>query len=260
MIYQIILILGLSINTEKIDRVRAYPGNDIMADVQSHLPEKHPYNVLASDYGMNFVDPDSLKISTVHECVHGINSRIRNTYTSKHGVRYNGFYCFDDKYIAFEESKLNITDVLNSIPMSLRLSMYDATVKIGNKDWKDTPSYLTDEFIAHTSGLMYRTQKKLKIRDECPKFSLEMGIYNLYLLQKMKEIKYEDYDRFESFILWNFDRVFSCYNDEQGFKEIITILMNDDSCKDLRGFIIDELGTDFYLKLDKYNVKNEKKR
>lgn len=229
----LLLTMLLSINTQTLDRVRHVDGNDIMADVQSHLPSDHHYNVKASDYGLAFLSQDGLDISTVHECVHGINSILREKSSKKE--KYNGFYLLDNRYVIIKEPDINPITVLDKIPKHLRFNVYRSTYDNTKKFWQDRPLYLVDEFIAHTSGMLYRRQKGIKDRSECPKYALEMGIYCLFLLQESRG--YEDYDKLKDLILWNFERVFSAYDGEQGFKEQVAVLYTNN--------IIDELGDEF---------------
>lgn len=233
------------IEPNTLDRVRHYNGDDIMADVQSHLPEKHPYNVTARDYGLAFLDQDGLNISTVHECTHGINAELRIQHSKKE--KYNGFYLLDNNYVIIKEPDINPLRVLEKVPKCLRFNIYQPTYDNTKQFWQDRPLYLYDEFIAHTTGMLYRKQNGIKIRTECPKYTLEMGIYCLFLLQEMQNSP--DYDKLKDLTIWNFDRIIGAYQGEQGFKEQMKVLLEDKDCSNIRGFIKNDLG-DLYGKIE----------
>lgn len=209
------LFTGLS---STYDRVRPYPGSDIMADVQSHLPENHHYNVTARDYGLNYVDQESLDISTVHECTHGINGILRAKLP-----KGNAFYLLSNNFVAFSEPDVKLSVVLKKVPKELRVFMYDSTYSNGVKYWEDRPLYLMDEFIAHTTAMLYRREKGIKVRDGVPKYALEAGVYVLVLLESLDS--YEEKEALTKTVVWNFNRLLDAYNDEQGFKEYARLIV-----------------------------------
>lgn len=237
----LVTLLGL-LEPQKLDRVRHVDGDDILSDVQSHLQSDHGYNVVASDYGAAFVDQDSLNISTAHECTHGINAELRVQHSKKE--KYNGFYLLDDNYVIIKEPDINTLSILNKVPKRLRFNIYQSTYDNTKKFWQDRPLYLFDEFIAHTTGMLYRKQKGIKIRTECPKYTLEMGIYCLFLLQEMRNSP--DYDKLKDLTIWNFNRIIGAYQGEQGFKEQMSVLLNDKDCSEIKWFIKNELGGECY--------------
>lgn len=232
-----IVAVLVSLDTHKLDRIRPVKGEDIMSDVQSHLPENHPFTVRATDYGLAFLEQDGLDISTVHECTHGINSALRVQASKKE--KCNGFYLLDDNYVIIREPNLNLLKILEKVPRCLRFNLYQSMCDNSRKYWQDRPLYLYDEFIAHTTGMLYRKQKEIKIRTECPKYSLEMGIYCLFLLQEMRDSP--DYDKLKDLTIWNFNRIIGAYQDEQGFKEQLGVLLNHKDCSEIREFMVNEL-------------------
>lgn len=239
------LVLLFSLDIQKIDRIRHVNGSDIMADVQGHLPDDHKFTVRASDYRLAFLEQDGLDISTVHECTHGINAELRIQHSKRE--KYNGFYLLDDNYVIIKEPDLNTLRVLEKIPKCLRFNIYQMTYDNTKQFWQDRPLYLYDEFIAHTTGMLYRKQKGIKIRTECPKYTLEMGIYCLFLLQEMRG--HPDYNKLKDLTIWNFNRIISTYQGEQGFKEQLNILFNNKDCSEIIAFIKNELGEEFISRL-----------
>ena len=87
-----------------IREVSGYP--PILTDVESHLPAGHPYD-----------DPD--RITTVHECTHGINSLLRAQY----GCR--AFYVLKDRAVLLDEPATTLAAVAAQVPPSLRGEVYE---------------------------------------------------------------------------------------------------------------------------------------
>jgi hypothetical protein len=233
------------------DRIRPIEQTDILSDVRSHLSDDY-YMVSRKDYPTNsIISNDSMLITSVHECTHGVNSFLRNEYSTK-DVKINGFYCLDNRFITIRESHLTLTDVAKSIPKSIRFNAYDLTFK-GNllRDWNDRCLYLMDEHIAHTTSCMYRKQKKIRERPDAVKLMFEYGFYSLVHLQMLKGSSYEDYDKLKWFLEWNFNRCFDTFDGEEGAKVNMKIFLESEDCKDLRGFIIDEFGAEFFNRLEK---------
>lgn len=236
------------------DRVRPADSDDILGDVCSHLYD-NTYNVTIKDYPKgSVVSQDSFNISTVHESTHGVNSFLRGKYSTK-DVKVNGFYCLDNRFITIKESHLTLSDVANGIPKSIRFNSYDLTFK-GRclKEWNDRCLYLTEEFLSHSHGCMYRKQKNIEERPDALKFMFEYGFYSLVHLQMLKGSSYEDYDKLKWFLEWNFNRCFDTFNGEEGVSVNIKIFLESPDCKDLRGFIIEEFGAEFFSRFEKIGI------
>lgn len=244
------LLLLLTPDFQTYDRVRPIEQTDILSDVRSHLPDDY-YMVTQKDYPANSaISKDSMLITSAHECTHGVNSFLRNKYTTK-DVKVNGFYCLENRFVIIRESHLTLSDVANNIPKSIRFGSYDLIFKgRGLKDWNDRCLYLNDEQISHLHGCMYRKQKQIKERPDAVKFMFEYGFYSLVHLQMLKGSSYEDYDKLKGFLEWNFNRCFDTFDGEDGAKVNIKIFLESEDCKNLRGFIIDEFGTDFFNRFE----------
>lgn len=84
------------------------------------------------------------KITSTHECSHGIASQIRQGRT-------NGFYLLDNRAIRLEEPDGRKSDCVKFIPAEMRYSRF-AMYVTGQKDWETSPLYLFDEWVAYRNG------------------------------------------------------------------------------------------------------------
>ena len=238
------------------DRVRPSETDDILGDIKSHLHNNY-YDVTIKDYPTgSIVSQDSLNISTVHESTHGINSFLRNKYSTNEN-KVNAFYCLNNQYIVIKESNLALKGVGKNIPKSIRFTSYDLCFnsKI-SESWNDRCLYLCDEFLSHGNATMYRKQKKIKERDSAIKFAFEYGMYSLVHLQMLKGTGYEDYDKLKWFHEWNFNRCFDTFDGERGLIDNMKIFIKSEDCKDLRLFIAQEFGQEFYERFYKIGNMN----
>ena len=112
-------------NFQTFDRIRVIEGDDIFSDVLSHNKDDY-FIVTPKDYSSFVPSKDSMLITSVHECTHGVNSILRDKLTSKEN-KVNAFYCLDSRYVSIKESRLTLSDVANKIPKSIRFSSYDLT-------------------------------------------------------------------------------------------------------------------------------------
>lgn len=194
----------------------------LMKDVEEHLPKGHIYD-------------DVDKITTVHECLHGINSLIRNKHQRE--PRINAFYCFSDKAALIEEPKTTIRDVAQNVPKSLRGNVFDLYLIQQQSGWNSEPMYLCDEWIGYTGGSAYRKEAQIQERSETVQFMLEFNVYTITLAKTIKEKdpSYND-KQFKAFLQWNLARTMSIYNNEQGATEYWRKIQINEDAKELREF------------------------
>ena len=122
--YLTVLFLALLPNFEIYDRVRHFDGNDILTDVRSHLYDDKMLVTIQNYPVGSIVSQDVLNISSVHESTHGINSFLRDKYSTE-TKKVNGFYCLDNQYLIVQESHLKLTDIAKKIPNSIRFTSYE---------------------------------------------------------------------------------------------------------------------------------------
>jgi len=175
----IILIGGMV----SVPPVRDLPNDSIIFDVQNQLVSGHPYN-----------DPDP--ITTVHECTHGINSRLRGLYHKP------SFYVLKNRAFIFHEVPGTLRDVANKIPINLRGDVYKLYLVDSLRWWNNTPSYVFDEFVAYTNGSIARDELRIQTRTESIKYMIEFVVYSYYaaLTPESKE-----------FWVWNTRRAWALY-------------------------------------------------
>ena len=121
--YLIPFLFAFQSNFQTFDRIRFIEGDDIFSDVLSHNKDDY-FIVTSKDYSSFIPSKDSMLITSVHECTHGVNSILRDKLTSKEN-KVNAFYCLDNRYVSIKESRLTLTDVANKIPKSIRFTSYD---------------------------------------------------------------------------------------------------------------------------------------
>ncbi|MFA5758549.1 MAG: hypothetical protein WC942_04205 [Clostridia bacterium] len=166
-----------------VQPVRNMPGNSILIDVQNQLVSGHPYN-----------DPDP--ITTVHECTHGINSRLRGLYHKP------SFYVLKNRAFIFHEVPGTLRDVANKIPINLRGDVYKLYLVDSRRWWNDTPSYVFDEFVAYTNGSIARYELGIPTRIESIKYMMEFVIYSYYAATTPES---------KEFWAWNTRRAWALY-------------------------------------------------
>jgi len=130
----------------------------ILADVESHLPAGHPYD-----------DPD--RITTVHECTHGINSLLRNRYGRP------AFYVLNNRAALLDEPAATLAAVAAQVPPSLQGEVYELYLVEPQDGWNDRPSYVFDEWTAYTNGADARQQLGIQDRQETLRYALEFCVY-----------------------------------------------------------------------------------
>ncbi len=165
-------ILGILVLISPIREVTEY--SNIVNDVQSQLKADHGYDCL---------DP----ISTVHECTHGINARLRGIY------RKPCFYVLGNQMFTFDEPKGTLNDVAKSVPIKFRKSLYQFYLIRAQKWWNNQPSYVFDELSAYINALQARSELKRKDRKGIAPKVAEFIVYSICVKSDPKIKKYLQY-------------------------------------------------------------------
>ena len=134
----------------------------IVNDVQSQLEAGY-------DFGCN--NP----ISTVHECTHGINSRLRGIY------KQPCFYVLGNKMFTFPEPKQTLKDIAELVPKELRGKNYQFYLVDAQKWWNNQPTFVLDELSACINGLQARSELKRTDRKGIAPMVAEFLIYSRYV-------------------------------------------------------------------------------
>lgn len=143
----------------------------IVNDVQSQLQAGH---------GFGCDNP----ISTVHECTHGINSRLRNIYKKP------CFYVLNNKMI-ISESSGTLKDVADSVPPRFRGSLYQFYLVDAQKWWNNQPTYVFDELSAYLNALEAREELGITNRKEISGYVSEFIIYSSYVKGNKDYLNYQ---------------------------------------------------------------------
>ena len=164
-----ILIL-FAILVSPIREVTEY--SDIVNDVQSQLQAGHDYTC-------------SNPITTVHECTHGINSRLRGIYKKP------CFYVLGNEMFTFPEPKGTLKQVAESIPLKHRGSLYQLYLIDAQKWWNNQPSYVLDELSAYLNALQARSELKRTDRKEISDYVAEFIVYSVYVEGNRKYVQHQ---------------------------------------------------------------------
>ena len=135
--------------------------------------------------------------TNVHETVHGINSRIRNSFKIKYKKNLNGFYAGAGKGVLVENPPIKIRDIVPFIPEVVRGYRYNLYFVKQLGDWDDVPTYPMDEWSAYIAGAECAVDDatrdiKLKEKSDSVSGSLEFSIYCAALALTVKN-KCPDY-------------------------------------------------------------------
>jgi len=153
MIYSLLLLLTLVSPVRDVTEFAP-----ILNDVQSQLQAGHQYTC----------DDD---ITTVHECTHGINSRLRGL----HGKP--SFYVLNNKAIILEEPKGILRSIAEKIPVDYRGKTYQTYLVDARRWWNEQPTYIFDEFSAYINGAQARRDLGRTDRGEAIEFMGEFIVY-----------------------------------------------------------------------------------
>lgn len=123
-----------------------------------------------------YSDPDL--VTSGHENVHGVNSRLRQLA----GSGTNGFYVLNNVgYIIQEPRNYKLSDVARTIPAKYRGESYNTYLVASRQWWENEPSYVFDEAVAYQAGTMVGLELGLIERAEDSFFrALELNIYSIY--------------------------------------------------------------------------------
>lgn len=110
-------------------------GDTFLSDIVSQCPNPEVYR-------------DSDTVTTGHESVHGVNSRIRNMNPG-----YNGYYFLNgDAYIVRTPKNVTLSSVAWNTPQEWRGKIYNLYLIQQQQYWNDSPLYVLDECTAYLAG------------------------------------------------------------------------------------------------------------
>jgi len=221
----------------------------ILADIDSHMPAGHEYR-------------DADKITWGHETTHGINSNIRQKFSSYmtswqnsgrylkgrfvfHNGRINGFYCLADKAAIINEPNVRISMVAQAVPTNLRGNVYNLYLVTQAQAWGDTPLYIFDEWVAYTNGSEIRKELQITERSETVSQMIEFDIYALTLamLVKRHDPTYDD-KQFKAFLMWNIERSMT-FLPESKSEAYLKEFRDSSQAKELREFTKEYCGSEW---------------
>jgi thiol-disulfide isomerase/thioredoxin len=198
----------------------------ILADVESHLPAGHTYD-----------DPD--RITTVHECTHGINSELRQKYGQP------CFYMLDDGVARLTEPKTTLSAVARNVPQSLRGEVYNLYLVNAQRDWNEQPSYVFDEWSAYTNGSRARNELGIKDRQETVRYMMEFCIYATCVAR----CDNGNDPNLKEFLKYQIERCVAIYDKSGVVCPILDKFANSPDAADLRSFAVDYYGADWCAKV-----------
>jgi hypothetical protein len=192
--------------------------------------------------------------TNVHETVHGINSKIRNSFKIKYKKNLNGFYAGAGKGILVENPPIKMRDVVPFIPDVVKGYRYNLYFVKQLGDWDDTPTYPMDEWSAYIAGAECAVDDatrdiKLKEKSDSVSGALEFSIYCAALALTVKN-KCPDYwsenEQFRNIIKYYLIKSEKVFFEGKGFfpsEKQESLLINLREHKDtleLRQFLLEE--------------------
>lgn len=199
--------------------------NGVVADIESHLPARHPYR-------------DADKITWVHEGTHGINSQLRNEF------RRPGFYVLGNRAILLkEEPRTTLTRVSRLVPVSLRGGVYNLYLLESRRWWENQPSYLFDEWVAYTNGTEARLVGADVVygREETARYMLEFCVYSTCVPWSAKS----DDMQLRNFIMWQIERSMILLRKSRIKSPYLDRLRRSADATELRIYMRDYFGLEF---------------
>jgi hypothetical protein len=154
MYIKIIVVFLIIVISSKVGYSQQIKGLDFV-DIPQYrelLPLDMIYHqVISRSRSAPFGDIDG-RSSNIHETVHGINNELRNNYKKEYRKNVNAFYAGNGKGIVVENPKIMMTDIIPSIPESLRGYRYNLYFTKQIRYWNDIPTYVVDEWSAYIAG------------------------------------------------------------------------------------------------------------
>ena len=189
----------------------------IVADVESHLPNGHPYR-------------DSDLVGYVHEGTHGINSLLRAEFGCP------GFYVLNNRAYLLSEPDTTLTKVARVVPISLRGTVYRLYLIESRWWWDKQPSYVFDEWVAYTNGTEARWQLSIKNRQETVQYMLEFCVYSACVTC------YTNDPQTRVFYKWQLARSMKLYHASGLKSDYLVKLRTEPDAEQLRAYIRDYCG------------------
>lgn len=240
-------------------------GNSVYADAINHCPSYK-----------NFWTPGD-KVTSVHECTHGINNDIRNAHGAEYNIarfkrksyslpfsvpiskgfsykitggQKNAFYCLKDRAIVVTEPNCKKSDTIQFIPHSLRFGRYNLYVA-GQHDWDNMPYYLFDEGVAYANGAdcVIDMASRGEYKDKGNDFMfgpVEFLVYLAAVLMAADKASSLD-DNMKNFAQWHFYRVVNIYYAGKGIlpwddmEKVVSALKSGTETQAIRDFLKDKI-------------------
>lgn len=215
---------------------------------KQNLEKNSVYNNTISYFSKPFGNSHG-RSTNVHETIHGINNQLSNT---KKG--YRAFYIGYGKAIWLKEPKINMIDIVEYIPSSVRGYRYRLYFVSQLRSWNKVGLYPIDEWTAYIGGAECSIDdynkgiSKTTNTDEVSG-SLEFSIYCVALSMAIKNKdssywnEYKNYRNTIMLLLNRSEEVF--FNGINIFKskkqeKLLHNLQNSPDCKNMRNFMINE--------------------
>jgi len=142
-------------------------------------------------------------ITDVHECTHGINSRLRQRYGAGGGS--NCFYVGSGRFVMFPEPRpLTIGAVASRV--KYRGTTFNTYLVQSRGDWDREPLYLFDEWVAYVNGTLIAWEKNFPGHDSTLWFAMEHAHYCATLVE-MLPASYTQRSELARFWCWNARRL-----------------------------------------------------
>lgn len=143
------------------------------------------------------------QITTVHECTHGVNSRLRQAHGGT--GRVNCFFVLDGLFFRAQEPRpITLADVASKV--RLRGDTFNTYMVEQCRWWNDEPLYTFDEWTAYVNGTVIAWQRNVTDHASTLWFALEHAHYCATLIDMLPET-YQDLAELTMFWLWQAARL-----------------------------------------------------
>lgn len=168
-----------------ISKLRSKQNDSYLDDIYRHVYPKELHYFQERDL-----------VTSGHECLHAVNSRIRREYVGK-----AGFYLKNDKAFIFSPVPVKLKEVAALVEQKDKNHLYQTYLIDAQKDWNDEALYVLDELSAYVAGYQVGREYNLTARyQDSQKSGYALLTFSKIVLQLAKERNYSEIEELTKFV------------------------------------------------------------